>query len=51
MSNEIWVDKALTWVLFYKPLMWNMCAMKVMIRESTENREDIMLISRENTIV
>ena len=29
-------------VLFYVPLMWNVCAMQVMLHESTDNTEDIM---------
>ena len=32
----------LPWVLFYIPLMWNVCAMKVMKHESTDNSEDIL---------
>ena len=32
----------LPWVLFYIQLMWNICAMQVMLHESTDNTEDIV---------
>ena len=31
----------LPWVLFYTPLMWNVCAMQDMYHESTDNTDKI----------
>ena len=37
--------RLLKWVLFYIPLMWNVCAMQVMGHESIDNTEYIMKFS------
>ena len=40
----MWVNEGpLPWVLFYIPLMLNVCAMQVMQHESTDNTEVIFV--------